>query len=121
LAVETVLKIGERFAHVSRASTVALADDGLYCLSDDGRWGGRVCFAPAASGPGDFVLAAPPALVRDRAAVDVTLPPWLASGLAQLPPEGLLLQLQGDLSWFVPVPDAGEWHAALMLASRAAD
>jgi hypothetical protein len=116
--VEVVFKVGERFLHVSRPSTVALAGDGLYCLSDDGRWGGRARFAAGPLGPGDGVLAAPPALVSDGAAAGVSLPPWLAAGLASLPPAGLLLQFDHDLTWFIAVPDAPDWHAALLAAVR---
>jgi hypothetical protein len=118
--VEVVLKIGERFTHIPRASTVALADDGFYCLSADGRWGGRVRFATGPAGPGDVVLAATPALVKGAAAVGGDLPAWLAAALSALPPDGLVLQFQGDLSWFIAVPDAADWHAALTQAIREA-
>ena len=116
--VEAVLKIGQRIVHVARASTLSLADDGLYCLSDDGRWGGRVLFGARASGPGDFSLAAPPVVVKDRGA-GADLPAWLAPALAELPPDGLVLPLQNDLAWFAAVPDADGWHAALTQALRA--
>ena len=116
--VEAVLKLGERVVHVSRASALALADDGLYCLSDDGRWGGRILFASGASGPGDVALAAPPAIVKDRSG-GADLPAWLAPALAELPPDGLVLPLQSDLAWFAAVPDADSWHAALTQALRA--
>jgi hypothetical protein len=39
--------------------------------------------------------------------------------LASLPPEGLVLQLQGgSIAWIVAVPNAEEWYGALMLAIR---
>lgn len=116
--VEAVLKIGERVVHVSRVSTLTLADNGLYCLSDDGRWGGRVLFAGSASGPGDFALAAPPVIVKDRGA-GADLPAWLTPALAELPADGLVLPVQSDLAWFAAVPDADGWHAALTQALRA--
>lgn len=118
--VEVVLLYREALVHIPRTSTVALAEDGLYCLSDDGRWGGRVRFAPGAPGPGDVALAAPPALVNGATAADANLPAWLATGLASLPPDGILLQLQSGLSWFLAVPETDDWYAALMQAVRAA-
>ena len=107
----------------SRASresaTCALADDGLYCLSDDGRWGARVRFAPGAPEIGDVALAAPPCLVKGgSAAVAAICPDWLVPVLASLPPDGLLLQFESGLTWFVAVPDPEDWFAALMLAIR---
>ena len=114
VAVEAIQKLGASVGRVSRSSTCALADDGLYCLSDDGRWGARVLLAPGAPEIGDVVLAAPPCLVTGGTAVAPgTVPDWLVS----LPPDGLLLQFQGGLSWFVAVPEAGLWFAALSSAT----
>jgi len=120
VSVEVVQLYRESLVHVPRSATVTLADDGLYCLSEDGRWGGRVPFAPGAPGPGDDALVAPPALVKSAAVVDANLPGWLATGLAALPPDGILLQLRSGLSWFVAVPETDGWYAALMQAVRAA-
>jgi len=117
VSVEAIQRVGASIGHVPRSATCALADDGLYCLSDDGRWGARVRFAPGAPEVGDVALTAPPSLVRGGAAAG-GLPDWLVPVLASLPPDGLLLQFDEGLSWFVAVPDAEEWHAALMLAVR---
>lgn len=116
VSVEVILQAGSSIAHIPRKSTCALADDGLYCLSDDGRWGARVRFAPGVAGIGDVALAAPPALVKGGKAADVILPAWLAKGLASLPPDGLLLQFQIGLSWLIAVPETDEWYAALTQA-----
>jgi hypothetical protein len=116
VSVEAIQKVGSSIGHVPRSATCALADDGLYCLSDDGRWGARVRFAPGAPDIGDVALTAPPALVKGGATGN--LPDWLVPVLASLPPDGLLLQFDEGLSWFVAVPDAEEWYAALMLAVR---
>ena len=113
--VEAIQRVGSSIGHVPRSATCALADDGLYCLSDDGRWGARVRFAPGAPEIGDLVLTAPPALVKGGAAAG-NLPDWLVPVLASLPPNGLLLQFAEGLSWFIAVPDAEEWFAQLMLA-----
>jgi len=92
--VHVILKIGSRDVRVTRASSVALAADGLYCLSDDGRWGGRVRFAPGPPGVGDFALADEPSLSA----------------------EGLVLGLAGGITWIVAVPQPDEWYAALKAA-----
>src|SRR5690349_5267194 len=93
--VEVVLQTGSAMTHIARKSICALAEDGLYCLSGDG------------------ALAAAPVLIKGGKAVDTILPAWLAAGLASLPPDGVLLQLQIGLSWLIAVPDADEWFAAL--------
>jgi hypothetical protein len=116
VSVEVILETGKSMAHIARKSTCALAADGLYCLSEDGRWGARVRFAPGAAGIGDVALAAPPVLVKGGKAVDVILPAWLAAGLASLPPDGLLLQFQVGLTWLIDVPEPDEWYAALTQA-----
>jgi hypothetical protein len=41
------------------------------------------------------------------------LPDWLAGLRKPLPPNGLLLHLDGGLSWFVAVPEAEGWFSAL--------
>ncbi|HMF44049.1 MAG TPA: hypothetical protein VKQ32_25420 [Polyangia bacterium] len=119
IPVLAIQQLGRHVTHVSRPSTVAFAEDGLYCLSEDGRWGGRIPLAPGPSGPGDFTLAASPTLVKDGRIVDDVVPESSATGLAALPAEGLLLQFPGGLAWFLAVPDAAAWHAALMPAFRA--
>src|SRR3954469_25113274 len=116
VSVEVILQAGRSIAHIPRKSTCALADDGLYCLSDDGRWGARVRFGDGAPGVGDVALAAPPALVKGGKAADVILPAWLAKALASLPADGLLLQFQIGLTWLVAVPDPDDWFAALTRA-----
>lgn len=114
VAVEAIQRVGNSFGHVSRAATCALAEDGFYALSDDGRWGARVRFAPGPPEIGDEVFATAPCLVKGRAAVAPgSLPDWLAPKVASLPPDGLLLQFDGGLSWFVAVPEADAWFAAL--------
>ncbi len=115
--VEAMMQIGSSVARTSRASTCALADDGFYCLSDDGRWGARVRFAPGTRELGDVVLATAPCLVAGGTlTAPGKLADWLVPLLASLPPDGLLLQFEGGLTWFVSVPDAAEWFAMLMLA-----
>jgi hypothetical protein len=114
--VEVVLQTGSSMTHIARKSICALAEDGLYCLSEDGRWGARVPFGNRAPGIGDVALAAAPALIKGGKAVDAILPAWLAAGLASLPPDGVLLQLQIGLSWLIVVPDADEWCAAVTAA-----
>jgi hypothetical protein len=117
VTVEVIQQLGASITRVSRAATCALADDGLYCLSDDGRWGARVRFAPGTPQVGDVALAAPPCLVKGKAAVRGDLPAWLTPLLASLPPDGLLLQFEIGLSWFIAVPDADEWFGALPLTA----
>jgi hypothetical protein len=115
VTVEVIQKVGASIGRVSRSTTCALADDGFYCLSDDGRWGARVRFAPGAPEIGDEALAAAPVLITGaRAVAPGSLADWLRAALASLPPDGLLLQLEGDLTWFVAVPDAAEWFAAVL-------
>jgi hypothetical protein len=114
VAVEAIQRVGNSVGHVSRAATCALADDGFYALSDDGRWGARVRFAPGAPEIGDEVLAGAPCLVKGRAAVAPgSLPDWLLPKVAALPPDGLLLHFEGGLSWFAAVPDVDAWFATL--------
>jgi hypothetical protein len=115
VAVEAIQQVGTSVGRVSRSATCALTDDGLYCLSDDGRWGARVRLVPGAPELGDVVLAAAPCLVKAGTAVG-DLPDWLVPLLASLPSDGLLLQFEGGLSWFVAVREAEEWFAALKLA-----
>ncbi len=116
VSIEVILQSGASAAHIPRKSTCALADDGLTCLSEDGRWGARVRFGAGAPGIGDVALTAPPALVKGGKATDAILPAWLAKGLASLPPDGILLQFQNGLAWLIAVPDADEWFAALTQA-----
>ena len=111
--------VGNSVARASRSATCVLADDGFYCLSDDGRWGARVRVAPGTPEIGDVVLATAPCLVAGgTAVVTAKLADWLVPLLASLPPDGLLLQFEGGLTWFVSVPDPEVWFAALMLAIR---
>ena len=118
VAVEVIQVIGKSPARISRKTTCALADDGFYCLGDDGRWGARVRFGSGAADLGDVVLAARPCLVTGgRAVAPGVLPDWLAPLLASTPRDGLLLQFEGGLSWFVPVPEADVWFAALSSAA----
>jgi hypothetical protein len=118
--VRVTVKIGKRDVRVTRDSMVALADDGLYCLSEDGRWGGRVRFAPGPPELGDFVLNGEPSLVMSGRLVEPgePLPPDTAD-LAAVPADGLLVGLVGDMTWFVAVPETDAWHAALLQALRA--
>ena len=112
--VEAIQMVGDSVGHVSRSATCALADDGFYALSADGRWGARVRFAPGAPEIGDEALAAAPCLVKAGAAVAPgILPDWVAKLRTPLPPDGLLLRFDGGLSWFVAVPEADAWFAAL--------
>ena len=91
--IGAIQRVGSSVGHVSRSAICALADDGLYALSDDGRWGARVRFAPGAPEIGDEVLTAAPCLVKGRVAIAPgSLPDWLAPKIASLPPDGLLLQ-----------------------------
>lgn len=120
VSVEVVLQTGKKIAHIPRKAICALAEDGLYCLSEDGRWGARARFAPGKAGVGDVALAGPPVLIKGGKAVDVILPAWLATGLAALPPDGLLLQFQVGLTWLVAVPEPDEWFAALTAAMQRA-
>ena len=78
VAVEAIQKLGASVGRVSRSSTCALADDGLYCLSDDGRWGARVRLAPGTPEIGDVVLAARPCLVTGGSRRRARRPPGLA-------------------------------------------
>jgi hypothetical protein len=119
VSVEAIQRVGSSVGHVPRSTTCALADDGLYCLSDDGRWGARVRFAPGAPQIGDVALIAQPALVKGGAAGG-SLPEWITPLLVSLPPDGLLLQFDEGLSWFIAVPDAEDWFAALMPLLRPA-
>ena len=118
--VLVVRKIGKSQARFWRTTTCTLTDDGLYCLGDDGAWGGRVRFAPGAPEIGDVVMTDEPSLVMSGRLVEPgeRLPPATAN-LAALPAEGLELAFEGDLSWFVAVPEADAWHADLMAALRA--
>jgi len=121
VAVEAIQKLGASVGRVSRSSTCALADDGLYCLSDDGRWGARVRLASGTPEIGDVVLAGEPCLVKGGAVIG-KLTDDLGPVLGSLPGDGLLLQLGGGLTWFAPVPDVEGWFAALQssLAQAAA-
>ena len=112
--VEAIQMVGDSVGHVSRSATCALADDGFYALSADGRWGGRVRYAPGPLEIGDEALVAAPCLVKAGAAVAPgVLPEWVARLRTPLPPDGLLLRLDGGLSWFVAVSDPDGWFAAL--------
>jgi hypothetical protein len=118
VSIVAIQKVGGSVGKVSRSATCALADDGLYCLSDDGRWGARVRLAPGASQIGDAVLAAPPCLVRGGIAVAPgRIAEWMMPVLASLPADGLLLPFDGDLTWYVAVPAADEWFGALSSAA----
>jgi type II secretory pathway pseudopilin PulG len=116
--VEVIFRMARSIGRATRTATCARTDDGLYCLSDDGRWGGRVPFGSGSPDPGDHTLATAPCLVKGGTAVG-DLPDWLLPLLASLPPEGVLLQFQGGITWFVAVPEAEAWFGALMTAVRA--
>jgi hypothetical protein len=116
--VEVIFRMGSSIGRAKRIATCARADDGFYCLSDDGRWGGRVPFGAGTPGLGDHTLAAAPSLVKAGTAVG-DLADWLLPLLASLPPEGVLLQFQGGITWFVAVPNAEAWFGALTTALRA--
>jgi hypothetical protein len=114
--IETLFHMRGSVGRASRSATCARAADGLYCLSDDGRWGGRIPFAPGPLQPGDVALAAAPCLVKDGTVVGA-LPGWMTPLLASLPPEALVLQLAGaDIVWIVGLPEAEAWYGALTLA-----
>jgi hypothetical protein len=118
VAVEAIQKLGASVGRVSRSSTCALADDGLYCLSEDGRWG--AARPPGARYAGDRRRRARrPALSGHRRQRRRAGRPsdWLAPLLASTPRDGLLLQFEGGLSWFVAVPEAAVWFAALSSAA----
>jgi len=116
--VEVIFRMGNSIGRAKRTATCARTDDGFYCLSDDGRWGGRLPFGAGPPQPGDHVPASAPCLVKGGTAVG-DLPDWLLPQLASLPPEGLLLQFQGGITWFLAVPDAEGWFGALTMALRA--
>ena len=110
--VEAIQMVGDSVGHVSRSATCALADDGFYALSADGRWGARVRFAPGAVGIGDEALVAVPCLVKAgrRGA-------WCSAGVGgevahTVAARRAAARLDGGLSWFVAVSDADGWFAA---------
>jgi hypothetical protein len=114
--IETLFHMRGSVGRASRNATCARTADGFYCLSDDGRWGGRIPFAPGPLQPGDVALAAAPCLVKDGTVVGA-LPAWMTPLLASLPPEALVLQLAGaDIVWIVGLPEAEAWYGALRLA-----
>ena len=120
VAVVVIQQVGKLVARVSRQAAVALADDGLYCLSSDGAWGARVRFAPGGPEIGDVALAAPPCLVKGGSTTGGGLPDWLKGALPSLPSDGILLQFPIGLTWFVAVPDPEGWLGALTSAIRGA-
>jgi hypothetical protein len=114
--IETLFHMRGSVGRASRSATCARTADGFYCLSDDGRWGGRIPFAPGPLQPGDVALSAAPSLVKDGKVVGA-LPDWMTPLLASLPPEGLVLQLAGaDIVWIVGLPEAEAWYGALTIA-----
>jgi len=114
--IETLFHMRGSVGRASRSATCARTADGFYCVSDDGRWGGRIPFAPGPLQPGDVALAAAPCLVKTGTVVGA-LPDWMTPLLASLPPEGLVLQLAGaDIVWVVGIPEAEAWYGALNLA-----
>jgi hypothetical protein len=114
-AVLVTQKIGTSTTSVSRPATCALTADGLYCVGDDGFWGARVRLAPGAPEVGDVVMVDAPGLVVNGNLVDPTNPATLHEPRrGALPVDGLMLQFQGGLGWFVSVPDADQWYAALI-------
>jgi hypothetical protein len=119
-SVVVLLQGGSSVRQVPRKATCTLTDDGITCLSEDGRWGARARFAPGAPAIGDVAIAAPPALIKGGAAAGGELPGWLAAALPSLPPEGLVLQLQIGLTWLVAVPDAEAWFGDVTRALGAA-
>jgi hypothetical protein len=110
--VEAIQVVGKSIGRVTRTATCALADDGLYCLSDDGRWGARVRLAPGPLEVGDLALVGAPAVVKGGALVGAA-PGDMTSLLGPAPADGLLLPLGSGLTWFAAVPDAEEWFEGL--------
>jgi len=120
--VETLFHMRGSVGRASRSATCARTADGFYCLSDDGRWGGRIPFAPGPLQPGDVALAAAPSLVGKDGIVIGGLPEWMTSVLASRPLQGLLLQLAGGNSvWVIDLPEADAWYGALRLAIQEGD
>lgn len=114
-AVLVTQTLGSSTTRVSRPATCALTADGLYCVSDDGFWGARVRLAPGAAEEGDVVMVNAPSLVVNGNLVDPADPTTLNQPRrGALPVDGLMLQFQGGLGWFVSVPDAEQWYATLM-------
>lgn len=114
-AVMVTQKIGNSVTRFTREATCALTADGLYCVGDDGYWGARVRLAPGAPEVGDVVMVDAPGLVVNGNLVDPAVPATLDEPRrGALPVDGLMLQFQGGLGWFVSVPDAEQWYAALM-------
>ena len=115
--VEAIQQLGDRWARVPRQRPARWRTTALL-PERRRRWGGRVRLAPGAPEIGDVVLAAPPCLVAGGSAVAPgALPDWLAPILASPPRDGLLLEFQGGLGWFVAVPEADLWFAALSSAT----
>jgi hypothetical protein len=120
VAVEVIQFIGNSPGRVSRTTTCTLADDGFYCLSDDGRWGARVRLEPGPPGIGDVALAAGPCLISHGTVVG-NLADRLVPMLGSMPPEGLVLQFTGGLNWVVAVPNADAWFGTLKLILEKSD
>jgi hypothetical protein len=114
VAIDVIQFVGNSPARVSRTATCALTDDGFYCLGDDGRWGARVRLEPGAPELGDVTLSTAPCLIRGGTVVG-NVEDRLLPMLASMPPEGLVLQFGGGLSWMVALPSAEEWFGLMML------
>ena len=114
--------IGGSVSRATWPATCALTADGLYCISEDGTWGECVRFAPGAPDVGDVVMTDRPSLILNGSLADPNDPvPSYTPRRAAFPLDGLMLPLQGGLSWiisFAEAADAEQWHAALMRQSR---
>ena len=112
VAVEAIQKLGASVGRVSRSSDLR-ARGRRPVLPERRRTVGRAR-PPGARDAGDRRRRARGRALsghgrqRRRAGA---LPDWLAPLLASTPRDGLLLQFEGGLSWFVAVPEADVWFA----------
>lgn len=105
---------------VSRSSsdvTCALTPDAL--IFTGAGWGGRVCLACARQGPGDILLARPPALFHNETVVAPGgLSPWVQEQLPHIDRNGVLLQFDDNSAGLFGFDDPERWFAALCLVAR---